>query len=219
MNCAVNVFLHLETFKLFQFLHLSPRRTLRLVLFNDGTFARNSVEKYQQIMRNFSDFEKNHLKRDGSEPLGLNPVGLNLVGSEHLVALETEMGGFKPMGFQISATDSKIVDKLRSLLADLPALKEINVTTILDKGTDPVGPDLEKIQKNEGIPGISLHSENFELMENFLRTFWNSKGDFLTQLDAENLDHALVSWAVLVFFLQILTKFQNWRRKIKNFKI
>jgi len=105
---------------------------------------------------------------------------------DHLVALECDMGPFKPLGFEITGgkNATEMVTKISSLLGSIGATKVVG---------DGGGADIDPM-KSFGVPTMSPHVAN----EHY---FWyhHARSDRMTALNADDMDALSASLAAFMY--------------------
>lgn len=149
-----------EAVRLIKRLGLKPRRTIRVVLWTN---------------------EENGL-RGGT---GYRDAHINEL-DKHVLAMESDGGVFKPLGFGASTTTEgmKMVTDMASLLSPIGA------TTITEGGAAAdTGPII-----NLGVPGLSLNVEGS-------RYFWyhHSAADMVDKLDPREVAECVAAMAVMAY--------------------
>ncbi|MBN1950666.1 MAG: M20/M25/M40 family metallo-hydrolase [Bacteroidales bacterium] len=121
----------IDVLRIFRELDIRPRHTLRAVLFMDEEISQTGAKEYARI------------------------VGVE--GTPHLLAIESDAGGFLPLGFSVQANDTVV-----ARLAELGGvLKEYGIYTIA-KGHS--GVDIEPLAQY-GIPLIGLNTNGQRYFE------------------------------------------------------
>lgn len=151
-----------EAVRLIKRLGLKPRRTIRVVLWTN---------------------EENGL-RGGT---GYRDAHINEL-DKHVLAMESDGGVFKPLGFGASTTSEgmKMVADMASLLAPIGA------TRITEGGADAdTGPII-----NLGVPGLSLDVEGSKY-------FWyhHSAADMVDKLDPREVAECVAAMAVMAYIV------------------
>ncbi|MGH7703849.1 MAG: M20/M25/M40 family metallo-hydrolase, partial [Gemmatimonadales bacterium] len=149
-----------EAVKLIHDLGLHPRRTVRVVLWTNEENGQRGAIGYRDA----------HAEAAG----------------RHSLAMESDGGVFKPVGFRFTGSDSAL-----AVLGQASALLEGIGAGRLQKGegdTD-IGPLLEL-----GVPGLSLDVEDS-------RYFWfhHTNGDTLDKLDPREMALCVATMAVMVY--------------------
>lgn len=151
-----------EAVKLLQKLGLHPRRTIRVVGWTNEENGTRGGQAYRDAR--------------GAEV------------DKHVLAIESDGGTFKPVGFDFQGSDSAfaIVREIMHLLAPVGA-------DSLEKGGGEadVGPLLEK-----GVPGLGLRTDP-------TRYFWyhHSQGDTMDKLDPEDMARDVAVMAVMAYIV------------------
>ena len=151
-----------EAVRLLKKLGLRPRRTIRVVLWTNEENGLRGALAYR-------DQHKNEL-------------------DEHVLAIESDAGVFKPTGFGFSGTDEafEVVRKVGKLL------EEIGSGEIRRGGG---GADIGPIMR-EGVPGMGLAVDGS-------RYFWyhHTNADMLDKLDPHELNLCIATLAVMAYVI------------------
>jgi hypothetical protein len=150
----------MESIGLLRRLAVAPRRTIRAVLFTNE----------ENGLRGGKDYAKRH----GGEP--------------HVAAIEADSGGFRPLGFAVSAGEGG-VEIVRDLARPLAALDAAAVTP------DGGGADLKPL-KDLGVPVMNLRHDTERYFD-----YHHSAADILDKVNRQDLDRSVAALAVMAFRL------------------
>jgi carboxypeptidase Q len=155
----------MEAAKVIKQLGLHPRRTIRVVLFTN---------------------EENGL-RGGRGYAKAHEAEL----AKTVLALESDSGGFAPVGFDTGAKDPQAANRLRANITDLATLlRQLGVRKVADgHGGSDIGP-----MEPAGVPQVGLHVDN--------RTYFDihhTEADTLDKVDPNELAADVAAVAVLAF--------------------
>jgi acetylornithine deacetylase/succinyl-diaminopimelate desuccinylase-like protein len=113
----------ISVLRTFKKLGIRPKHTIRAVLFmNEENGLRGGI-KYAELAK--------------------------ANGEKHLIALESDAGGFSPRGFGVSA-DDRVIDQFRSWLSLFPR----NTISYINKGGG--GADIGPLRRESGTPTIGF---------------------------------------------------------------
>jgi len=151
-----------EAVRLLKQLGLKPRRTIRVVLWTNEENGISGAKEYAETHRN-----EIH---------------------NHILAIETDAGVFKPNGFGFTGSDSAfpIIQAIGKLLEPIAA------DTITKGGG---GADISPLMK-EGIPGMGLNV-------NGARYFWyhHSDADTVEKLNPDEMNQCVAALAVMAYIV------------------
>ena len=149
-----------QAVKLMKDLGLRPKRTVRVVLWTN---------------------EENGL-RGGNAYRDAHKASLD----NHILAIESDAGVFKPSGFGFSGTDDAL-----AILQDIGTLLKPIESGIVTKGGG--GADIEPIMR-EGVPGMGLRVEGSKY-------FWyhHTNADTWDKLDRDEFNRCVASLAVMAY--------------------
>ena len=150
----------MEALRLLKVLGMKPKRTIRCVLFMN---------------------EENGLRGGKAYAAAKRPAG-----EKDIAAIETDAGGFAPLGFGISA-DSVKFGKLKKLS---PALAEIGADRILKGGG---GADISPLA-DSGVPMIGLMPENQRYFD-----YHHSDKDTIDKVNPRELELGAVAIAIFAY--------------------
>lgn len=140
-------------------LGLRPRRTLRVVLFTNEENGHRGGDGYRD--------------RHASEP--------------HVLALESDSGVFRPLGFGFTGSDAA-----RAQVTELARLLEpVGATAV---GKSGGGTDIEPLVKADGTPAMSLRVDGSRY---FL--LHHTPADTVSQLDPDQVSACVASLAVMAY--------------------
>jgi hypothetical protein len=151
-----------EVLRLFKELGIQPRNTLRVVLFMDEEYAQSGGREYARLAK------INH--------------------DEHLVAIETDRGGFTPRGFTIDAPDS-IVQRFQRFL---PYLEPYGIH-IMDKGFG--GVDISFLKEMD-VPLLGFQPDVQRYFE-----YHHSANDTFDKVSQRELQMGSATIAALVYLI------------------
>lgn len=141
-------------------LGLRPRRTIRVVLFTNEENGGRGAEGY--------------IAARGSEL------------DDHVLALESDSGGFAPQGFTVSGSDKALADvkRIAALLSSIGA----------DRAKAGYsGADVEPMEKH-GVPGLGLWVDETHYFD-----YHHTAADTLDKVDPDELKRNVAAVAVLAF--------------------
>jgi len=151
----------METMRILRRLDHAPRRTVRAVLFtNEENGLRGG---------------KSYAERHGDE--------------RHVAAIEMDSGGFRPIGFGVSAGEGG-VEMLREILRPLAT---IGANNVFEGGG---GADIGPLRRRSGVPTISQRVEGAYYFD-----YHHSEADTLDKVNRADLDRNVAAMAVLAYGL------------------
>ncbi|RMG43843.1 MAG: peptidase M28 family protein [Acidobacteria bacterium] len=156
------VVMAMETLRLLRALDLRPRRTVRAVLFANEEHGLDGGKTYLRDHRAELD--------------------------AHVAALESDSGGFRPVGFSFAGTDEAAarVESWLELFAPLGELK-------LSRGGG--GADIGPLVR-EGVPGLGLRVESTHYFD-----YHHTEADTLDKIDPAEYADALSAFAAMTWLL------------------
>jgi carboxypeptidase Q len=149
-----------EAVRLIKRLGLKPRRTLRVVLWTNEENGLRGATGYRDAHRHELD--------------------------KHMMAMESDGGVFKPLGFGASTTPEGM-----KMFADMASLLEpIKATQITEGGADADNGPIVAL----GVPGLSLNVESSKY-------FWyhHSSADMVDKLDPREMAECVAAMAVMSY--------------------
>lgn len=149
-----------EAVRLIKRLGLKPRRTLRVVLWTNEENGLRGGNGYRDAHRNELD--------------------------KHMLAMESDGGVFKPLGFGASTTPEGM-----KMFADMASLLEpIKATRITEGGADADNGPIVAL----GVPGLSLNVDGSKY-------FWyhHSAADMMDKLDPREMAECVAAMAVMAY--------------------
>jgi carboxypeptidase Q len=150
----------LETLRLMRELGLKPKRTIRCVLFMNEENGLRGGKAYAEQ------------KRSSDE--------------RHIAAIESDAGGFAPLGFGVS-TDSATFEKIKNFSG---ALQEIGADRIRKGGG---GADISPLA-SAGVPQIGLLPENQRYFD-----YHHSDNDTIDKVNPRELELGAIAMAILSY--------------------
>lgn len=147
----------------FQKLGIRPRHTLRAVMFMNEENGTRGGKRYAELA-----VEKNE---------------------QHLLAIESDAGGFSPRGFGVSGPDA-VLEKMRGWLPYF----DRNTVTFFSKGGG--GVDVRPLHQATGVPMVGLHTEGQRLFD-----VHHSEHDTFENVNRRELELGTGVMAVLVYFV------------------
>jgi Zn-dependent M28 family amino/carboxypeptidase len=151
----------METLRLLSHIEPAPRRTIRAVLFTNE----------ENGLRGGRDYAERH----GAE--------------HHVAAIETDSGGFHPIGFGVTAGEGG-VDLVRRITRDLAS---IDADAVFDGGG---GADIGPLRKQYGVPVLGLRVQGERYFD-----YHHTAADTLDKVDRSHLDRNVAAMAVLTYGL------------------
>jgi carboxypeptidase Q len=162
MDDAGGVVVSWEAIRLIQRLGLKPKRTIRVVGWTNEENGLRGALSYRDAR--------------GAEV------------SNHVMAIESDAGVFRPVGFNMTGSDSAvaIVRRVATLLASIDA---DSIST--PGGGADIGPLMER-----GVPGLGLDVDGE-------RYFWyhHTPGDMVDKLDPEDVARCVAAMAVMAYVI------------------
>lgn len=155
-GCAIVM----ETLAVLRRLELTPRRTIRAVLFTNE----------ENGLRGGKDYAERH----GSE--------------HHVVAIESDSGGFAPVGFGVSAGEGAL-EAVRTLAAPLAA---IGASSVTEPGG---GADISPLEKL-GVPVMGLRNETSRYFD-----YHHTEADTFDKIDPTELARNVAAMAAMAWSL------------------
>ncbi len=153
----------LGVLRLFKKLGIKPKRTIRAVMFMNEENGLKGGIKYAENAR---DEKENHL-----------------------VAIESDAGGFSPRGFGVTASDEQL-EKVRSWL---PYFNP-NTIAFINKGGG--GADIRPLYDVQGTPTIGLLTEGQRMFD-----YHHSANDVFEHVHPRELELGTASLAALVYLI------------------
>lgn len=151
----------LETMRVLRRLGERPKRTIRAVLFTNE----------ENGLRGGKDYAERH----GAE--------------RHVAAIETDSGGFRPLGFGVTAGEGGV-----ELVAGLTrGLAAIGADAVTPEGG---GADIGPLRKDHGVPVIGMHVDVDRYFD-----YHHTNADTLDKVDRADLDRGVAALAVLAYGL------------------
>jgi carboxypeptidase Q len=143
-------------------LGLHPRRTIRAVLFTNEENGQKGADAYAAAH----------------------------AGERHVAALESDSGGFRPVGFGVKGGDARFAERVRAAAAMCATIGPIKVEVGSGGGTD-IKPLADK-----GVPVIGLQVEGSKYFD-----YHHSAADTLDKVDPKELAMDVAAVAVVAFVL------------------
>ncbi|MEX0770547.1 MAG: M28 family metallopeptidase [Balneolaceae bacterium] len=161
MDDAGGVFAAWEAARVLNSLDLKPKRTIRVVLWTNEENGLGGAEKY----------------RETAVEEGV---------ANHIFALESDFGAFKPVGLSFSGTDEAV-----EVLSEIGTLLDSIDSGEVIRGS--AAPDVTPLVR-ENIPGAGLITEND-------RYFWyhHTAADTIDKLDIEEFNMCVATFAVFAY--------------------
>lgn len=153
----------LGTLKLFKKLGIKPKRTIRAVMFMNEENGTRGGLKYAEIAKN--------------------------TGEKHLVAIESDAGGFTPRGFGVTASDEQL-EKVRSWLPYF----DPRTVAYFSKGGG--GVDIRPLYEAIGTPMIGLITDGQRTFD-----YHHSENDIIENVHPRELELGTASLAALVYLI------------------
>ena len=149
--------------KLFKKLGIKPKRTIRAVMFMNEENGTRGGLKYAEIAKN--------------------------TGEKHLVAIESDAGGFTPRGFGVTASDEQL-EKVRSWLPYF----DPRTVAYFSKGGG--GVDIRPLHEAIGTPMIGLITDGQRTFD-----YHHSENDIIENVHPRELELGTASLAALVYLI------------------
>jgi Zn-dependent M28 family amino/carboxypeptidase len=150
----------LEAARLIQTLGLKPKRTIRVVLFANEENGLRGGKAYAEAVRPENE--------------------------KHIAAIESDAGGFSPLGFSVNSTP-ELIEKIQAFAPLLKATGAVNIM----KGFG--GADLLDLSK-KGIPTIALRPDSQRYFD-----YHHSQKDTLDKVNPRELQLGAISVAILSY--------------------